>query len=203
MPMTPVNLVKYTQAKMKIPSKLLGPTSAVQASVTSFQKLTSYFLDSMVISFLAFTISMVIEMSLNSFFMTQSLQTHFHRINFTHLTMSFMPLFFVSYFFFSFFFNHGQTWGMKVTKTRIEMNEMNFRSSLFWAMYSASVVMSAGISYFLSYNWIKAKGWGDFQGHDHLYLKLLQTQEVESGNILALIQKTSETEDQENNYRAA
>jgi hypothetical protein len=201
--MTPVNLVKYSQAEMKIPSEFLGPSADMQPPITTFQKLTSYFLDAVAISTLAGTFSMIIAVSFKQLFMSQSLKSHFHQINFADLTMMFMPLFFVSYFFFSFFFNHGQTWGMKVTKTRIEMKEMNFRSSLFWALYSATVVMSAGISYFLSYNRIKNKGWGDFQGHDHLYLKLVQTKVVVPVSIVAPLQNSSESEAEENYYKAA
>ena len=61
---------------------------------------------------------------------------------------------------------------------------MSFRSSLVWAMFSTTLMMTGGLSFLFTYNWMKDKNFGEFKKHDHLYLELMQARNVVSVNFV-------------------
>lgn len=203
--MTPIDLTDYTDSSEKIPADILKP-AVHQENVSSWTILAGYFLDFTAIMSFTLMTSAIFAMSLSNFMVSKSLRTAFKAIEFSSLNISLLPLIFVSYFFFSYFFNHGQTWGMNVMKSRIEMKEMSFRSSLLWAMFSAVIMMTGGISYLFTYQWMQMKNWGEFKNHDHLYFELMQERNLSPVNLLAMTNTTAATkvvESEEQNYLKA
>jgi hypothetical protein len=204
--MTPVDLIDYTDSDEKIPSSVLEQAPAEKVEVNSWKILSAYFLDFMAITTITVMTCAFLKFSFNTFMVTSNLQHAFEKIPFSTFTINFLPAFFMSYFFFSYFFNHGQTWGMSVMRNRIEMKELNVRSSLVWAMFSSSIMMTGGLSFLLSYKWMQKKGWGDFQHHDHLYFDLMQERLSSPLNLVELTSvsaKAQETVTEEENYNKA
>jgi len=184
--MTP-KLIDYTYSGNKIPSYILNHPSVETVEtveVKSSKILAAFFLDFTVIMTSALLISGFIQLSLDSFMVTNSLHNAFENIQFLNLTLQFLPVFYVGYFFFSYFFNHGQTWGMSVMKYRIEMKEMNFRASFIWAIFSSALVMTGGLSFLLSYKWMQRNHLGEVKSHDHLYYELMMVGSSPSTNVL-------------------
>jgi len=184
--MTPIDLVQFTHSTKKIPATLLVNAPAKKAEIKSWTILATYFLDFMAISTLSTMVLGFMKLSLTTFMITNSLLENFENIPFASLSMDTLPLFFVSYFFFSYFFNQGQTWGMSVMKTRIDMQEMSFRTSLGWALFSSAVIMTGGISYLFTYKWFQNNHWGEFKNHDHLYSELMQERDLAPVNLVDL-----------------
>lgn len=184
--MTPIDLIDYTRSSHKIPAAALKPSHVQSAPPATWKILAGYFLDFSTVTALTFTMSGLFKLSFNNLMVTRSLSKAFGAIPFQSLTTSMLPLMFVSYFFFSYFFNHGQTVGMKMMKTRIEMPEMNFRSSFLWGMFSSAVFMTAGLSFVLTYKWMQKKGWGEVKGHDHLYEVLMTERHLSPVNLVEM-----------------
>lgn len=170
--MTPIDLFDYIHARRKIPASVLKHQTPQASEVTSYHILASYMVDTMMIISMTAAAALLTGIGAKTFMISPALASAFNKIPFTGFVTSLLPLIFTSYFFCSFFFNRGQTYGMKMFKTRIDMPEMNFRSSLFWGLFSAGALMSGGLS-LLSYQWIQNKGWGQFKDHDHLYFELV------------------------------
>ena len=183
MPMTPIDLIDYTHSK-KIPSALLSQNPVEAIDIKSSKIVAAYFIDFMTITTISVMASAFLILSFNSWMVTSSLENAFEAIKFSSIIINFLPLMFMSYFFFSFFFNHGQPWGMNKMNHRIEMKEMSFRSSLVWAMFSTTLMMTGGLSFLFTYNWMKDKNFGEFKKHDHLYLELMQARNVVSVNFV-------------------
>ena len=204
--MTEIDLVDYTNVKKKIPSTLLDHIPVAKAEISSWKIVTAFFFDFLAISTVTIMVSAFIKISFNSFMVTSSLQYAFEKISFSNLTVNFLPLIFMSYFFFSFFFNQGQSWGMSTMKNRIEMKEMDFRSSLLWAMFSSVVMMTGGISFLFTYNWMQKKKWGSFKEQDHLYTELIQEQFYSPVNLLEMTKTADQSramEENEDSYSQA
>lgn len=189
--MTPIDLIDYTHSK-KIPSALLCQNPVEVIDIKSSKIIAAYFIDFMTITTISVMASAFLILSFNSWMVTSSLENAFEAIEFSSIIINFLPLMFMSYFFFSFFFNHGQTWGMNKMNHRIEMKEMSFRSSLVWAMFSTTLMMTGGLSFLFTYNWMKEKRFGAFKKHDHLYFELMQEINVVAVNPVTI----SKTQDQ-------
>lgn len=196
--MNPVDLIDYTNTKEKIPSIILSPRSQNQKEVTHWKILATHLLDSMMIFQTTIMISVILKLSLSTYMVSSSLNKAFERINFSTLTMQMIPLIFVSYYFFSYFFNHGQSWGMNTLKTRIKMEELDFRSSLAWTTFSCTFMITGGLSLFFAYNWMQKKGWGKYMTHDHLYGSLLQDRVLSPMNLVEHIHTRAEIIEVEN-----
>lgn len=188
--MTPIDLLDYTHSSHKIPSNLLNHAPVQIEEVKSSRIIAAYFLDFAAITTLAVLTSGFLQISLHSFMFTSSLRNHFEEIHFSSLTVNSLPLFFMSYFFFSYFFNQGQTWGMNTMKNRIVMQELSFKSSFFWAMFSSAIMMTGGASYLFSYKWVRKQGWGEFKEQDHLYSELMQVRNISPVNLVELTYDT-------------
>lgn len=183
--MSPINLFDYTNARKKIPARVLKHQEIEAKAISSYQILGAHLIDAATIIGLSSMVATMVGLSATTFMMTSNLQKAFSSIPFTNFVISLMPLIFTSYFFFSYFFNHGQSYGMKAFKTRIAMPEMNFRSSLFWGLFSAGAIMSGGLT-LLSYQWIQKKGWGEFKEHDHLYFELVAEKSFSPVNLVEM-----------------
>ena len=204
--MTEIDLIDYTNVKKKIPSTLLDHVPMAQEEIPSWKIVTAYFFDFIAISTVTLMVAAFIKMSFNTFMITDSLRNAYEKISFSHMTVNFLPLIFMSYFFFSFFFNQGQSWGMSTMKNRIEMKEMNFRSSFLWAMFSSVVMMTGGLSFLFTYNWMQTKNWGGFKEQDHLYTELTQEKfyaPVDLYEMTCNINKSDTVEEQAESYSQA
>jgi hypothetical protein len=92
------------------------------------------------------------------------------------------PFFLFNYFFFSYFFNDGQTYGMHLTKKRIDQKPKSFNESFKWAAHSMTLCFSFGLSYF----WQKSI-WNKFRSHDYLYSEFVTYKESSPINLLEKI----------------
>jgi hypothetical protein len=200
--MTPIDLIDYTHSK-KIPSALLSQNSVEAIDIKSSKIIAAYFIDFMTITTISVMASAFLILSFNSWMVTSSLENAFEAIEFSSIIINFLPLMFMSYFFFSFFFNHGQTWGMNKMNHRIEMKEMSFRSSLVWAMFSTTLMMTGGLSFLFTYNWMKDKNFGAFKKHDHLYFELMQERNVVTVNPVTISKTQDQAEPVEKTYLKA
>lgn len=204
--MSPINLFDYTNVRKKIPARALKHQTPKPKPISSYQIIGAHMIDALTIIGLTTALVAVVGISASTFMVTSNLRSAFNNIPFASFVISLMPLVFSSYFFFSYFFNHGQSYGMKVLKTRIEMPEMSYRSSLFWGIFSAAAVMSGGLT-LLSYQWIQKKGWGEFKGHDHLYFELISEKTYSPVNLVEMTasfnQKPKVQEEEETFLQAA
>lgn len=192
--MTPVDLLDFTHSKKNIPSNYLSHHSVQATQIQSIKILKAYLLDFMVITNATIMMTAIFQLSLNTFMTTSSLNKAFNNLPFFSFTLNLLPLIFMSYFFFSYFFNHGQTWGMNVVKYRIEMKELNFKSSLVWAMFSSVFMITGGLSFLFTYSKMKNMNWGEFKVHDHLYTELMQERNFSPINLLDQSIETKEEE---------
>ena len=95
---------------------------------------------------------------------------------------------------------------MSAMKNRIEMKEMNFRSSLLWAMFSSVVMMTGGLSFLFTYNWMQKKNWGSFKEQDHLYTELTREKfyaPVDLFEMTCNMNKSDTVEEQDESYSQA
>lgn len=206
--MTPIDLFDYTDTKHKIPSASLNHSPKQVKEFQSWKILAAFGLDFMIAVSAQLMIIGVLHISLGNYMTTQSLQKSFFAIPFSDLGMSLTPLFFMSYYFFSYLFNHGQTYGQFKMKTRIEMPQMSYRSSFYWATFSTILMMTFGISYPLTYRWMQEMGYGKFVSQDHLYHELMTPKEFAAANLLDLTQQFEQeakvqTQEEEHYSRAA
>jgi uncharacterized RDD family membrane protein YckC len=202
--MTPIDLVDYTKTDAKISSHVLGPKH-VQVKIKTWEILCAYAIDYLTIFCSTVTVALFMELAFKNYMVTAKLQAAFANVGFANFALNCLPLIFISYYFFSFFFNHGQTWGMSVMKTRVEMKEHNFRSSFYWAMISSIIMMTAGLAVMLGRDWLASRSWGDFQSHDHLYTNLMQDRNIAPVNLVELSSNhgTKEEAVEENYLEAA
>jgi hypothetical protein len=196
--MNPVDLVDYTNKKNKIPSHHLVHKSSKESEAKTWKILGAYILDSMAISSLSSGLFFLLKIYFATFMVGDALTLAFNRIPFADLSMSLMPLLLTSYYFFSYFFNDGQTWGKSVFKNRIQIPELNLRSCLIWALFSTTVTMSFGLSYFVLYPWMQKRGFGKLKQHDHLYEYLMLERTLSPVNLVHLSQKSLAAQTQEN-----
>lgn len=204
--MTPIDLFDFTHNNKKIPSRLLRHKSPEAKETSSYQIIAAFFLDAFLIAGITTLAAEITSITTSTMMMGPALKGAFGKIGFMSFVTTLLPLIMTSYFFASFFFNQGQTYGMFKMKTRIDMPEMNFRSSLFWALYSAGAIMSAGLS-LVSYQWLQNQGWGSFKTHDHLYFNLIAERSFSPINLITETERFNELADQnqveENFYKAA
>lgn len=181
--MTPIDLLDFAEAKKKIPSSVIQHIPGPSEQLRKRKILLAHAIDLITISWASLFLVKFFEASFQSFMVTRELRQTFGQIPFESLMITIMPLMFTSYFFFSFFFNQGQSWGMKKMKMRVTIPIFSYRSSLVWAMFSASAMMTAGLT-LLSYAWIQKKGWGEFKTEDYLYEGLVQYKDFTAFNLV-------------------
>ncbi len=181
--MTLIDLVDYTKTDAKIPTTFLEPKH-VEVKIKTWEILMAYGLDYLAIVSSTAAVAMMMEVAFENYMMTTKLLSVYGKIGFTGFALNCLPVIFMGYYFFSFFFNHGQSWGMSVMKTRLEMTEHNYKSSLYWGMISSIVLMTGGIAMILGRRWLDKKSWGDFKAHDYLYMTLMQDRDISPINLV-------------------
>jgi uncharacterized RDD family membrane protein YckC len=190
--MTPIDLLDFTNSKKKIPKELLNQAPEMAKDVPIWKILAAYYYDFATAAALVMMISMTFELYFLTHMITRSLEKSFNQIDFVGLSLSFAPLLFTSYFFFSNFFNQGQTLGMHQFKIRIQMEEMNFKSSLLWAIFSTFTILTCGLIFPLAYNWMTKNGWGKIESHDHLYIDLLKPRTLHAIDLVKTIEESQQ-----------
>lgn len=198
--MTPIDLIDFTHSKKKIPSYFLKHRSPEKAVISDRRAMAALMLDFAAILGTTVMLSTIFKLYFGSFMISDHLQTAMSKMSFYELSVSSLPLMFMSYFFFSNFFNHGQSWGMHVMKTRIQMPEQNFRTSILWAIFASSTIMTFGLSFFWAREYFENKGWGTFEGHDHLYIGLIQEKEFSPINLVEHSQNQNQKVEEEPQY---
>jgi hypothetical protein len=189
--MNEIDLADYTNSKKKIPGQALLHRPILESVIGRKKIIMSYILDTMLIFSSAMMVTGILEMSFNTYMIAGSVQRAFSQIHFSELTFAILPVVFFAYHFFCYFFNHGQSWGMSISKNRIKMEERNFQSSFRWAIFSLSVMLTCGISLISFYPWMKRNGWGEFKSHDHLYEALMLEKEFSPVDISDLSQSSN------------
>lgn len=195
--MNEIDLADYTNSKKKIPGQALLHRPVLESVISRKKIIISYILDAMLIFSSAMVVTTFMEISFKTYMMANSIERAFSQVQFSQLTFAILPVVFFAYHFFCYFFNHGQSWGMSVSKNRIKMEERNFQSSFRWAIFSLSVLLTCGITLAFLYPWMKINGWGEFKGHDHLYETLMQEKHLSPVDIFDLSQSSYLTQDQE------
>lgn len=182
--MTPIDLIDFTDSKKKIPTYFLKHRSPQRAVISDRKAIAALMLDFTAILGTTVMLSTLFKLYFGSYMISGHLQSAMSKLSFYEISVSSLPLMFMSYFFFSNFFNHGQSWGMHVMKTRIQMPEQNFSTSFLWAIFASSTIMTFGLSFFWARNFFESKGWGTFEGHDHLYVDLIREKEFSPINLV-------------------
>lgn len=179
--MTPIDLIPFAHYSKKVPPILLSPNNN-KRQVLFLRLIVSHMADFYlclgITNFFVMTTSIQIESLLfNSKIASTAEITS--TLGFSFLIF---PLFLFNYFFFSYFFNDGQTYGMHLTKRRIDKKSKSFTESFKWAAHSMTLCFSFGLSYF----WQKSI-WNKFRSHDYLYSEFMAYKESSPINLLEKI----------------
>jgi hypothetical protein len=181
--MSSIDLLDYTNNKKKIPQELL--IEKKYDHHLNFTKIMSaYFLDAMMIFQTTLIMSFIFQISFKTMMVSESLNDAFDSIPYLSLTWSTLPLVAFSYYFFSFFFNHGQTWGMHSTKSRIDMKELAMKESFSWATKLSLMTLSGSFLIFAFYPQLQSWSKKHFKAHDHLYGLLMNHRDYSPVNLL-------------------
>ena len=162
-----IDLVLFAEHSQKLPVKLLSPDTSIK-KIDTGKILASHSIDFFLVLTVTSTVTTLFAHSVHLILVTQGLHLAFSKVDLTKLTGSTLPLMLFGYFYFCYFMNHGQTYGMILTKNRIKMNNRNLGHVLRWATDSFLLCFSAGLSFFINKN-----KWLNFRQDDYLYKDLL------------------------------
>ncbi len=179
--MKPIDLTDYAYHSKKIPAKFLKHTPKTKQQISTVKILMAYAMDFYFIAAGSIFMSLIYQVTAQSFILTKPMSVAFSRILPDDLFSMILPATMVSYFFFSFFFNDGQTLGMNKLKMRISHPVKSIRASLKWALYSSALIFTCGLIYPMTKSWMFEKDLGKHEAHDYLYETL--TLERESYHI--------------------
>ena len=182
--MTPIDLFDYTNSGEKLPTELLEHSVRAHKKVELYEIATAYIVDFTFVVTVSSVMTNFLELSM-SHFITQNLASAYRDIPFASFHLSLLPVIFVTYFFACCFFNDGQSLGMKCLSTRISLPAMDFRTSLVWAIFSGSAMMTGGLT-ILCYRWLQESQVGEFKDHDHLYIDLVQERNLSPVNLVEI-----------------
>lgn len=207
-PMSPIDLLDYTDRKHKIPSVALNHTPKKAEDFKSWKILSAFGIDFIIAGSVQIMVTSVLQMSFDSYMSSGLLQRSFFALSFHNFGMGLTPLFFMGYYFFSYFFNHGQTYGQIKMKARVQIPQLSLRSSFFWAIFSTLIMFTCGLSYPFTYKWMQGMGLGRFVSEDYLYQELIAAKEQISTNLLGMTQTFEQQakvkqDDQEDLYTRA
>lgn len=176
--MTPIDLTLFALHSQKIPSKVLAPKKVV-FKFKAIKLLAAHLIDGLTSGYVAFLLSFMYDSALRMIMVTEGLRENYPWDMTFNMAIRVTPFIMLSYFFFCYFFNHGQTYGMFLMKSRLKLKEKSLKESLKWAAHSLLMCVSFGSYYFVS-----KKFWNDYKNHDYLYHELLTHKEDHSINIL-------------------
>lgn len=190
--MTPIDIVLFAEKSRKLPKHLLHSTKK-KNNIENWKIFFSHLVD--------FNLSMMC-----TFIFSRTTAIHFEAFLLDSTTNSIdsisffiFPFILLNYFFFSYFFNHGQTYGMHLTKKRIDLKVNNFKESFHWAAQSMIFCLSFGLSYF----WQKPI-WSKCRAHDYLYSDLISYKESSPINLLEKIHELKKEEiEEETDFKIA
>jgi hypothetical protein len=179
--MTPVDLIPFANFSKKLPSFYLHPNKEKHP----FENL-KLFVSHIIDFYLCFGMTLFLVNTTSTQFESLLFNSKFSSPNEITSSIGFtfliFPFFLFNYFFFSYFFNHGQTFGMHLTKKRIDQKSKSFNESLRWAAHSMTLCSSFGMSFF----WQKSI-WNKFRSHDYLYSDFVTYKESSPINLLEKI----------------
>lgn len=171
--MSPFKLNDYAHHSQKIPTNLLNH-HLDDKSPSHWKVLGAHLIDYGAVSFASLAILVLFNVGVSQLMMTSKLEKVFDKMNMDSVTLFTFAVTAFTYFFFSYFFNHGQTYGLSVTKCRITMKEMDVKHSLRWSLISIAVIASFGLLYNSAISWMKKSGMGEYAVEDYLYHNLLE-----------------------------
>ncbi len=140
--MAPFNLSDFAVKEIKIPQSELTPPK--QENYLG-KILAAHFFDFWSVFWISITTKFFFKAAISALMITPGLQDAWDLVDFTPMTfLSMLPIGF-TYFFGSYFMNHGQTYGMKLMKTRVVMREHSFTEAFQWALRSLAVIGTFGL----------------------------------------------------------
>ncbi len=174
--MAPFNLSDLAVKEIKISQSELAPPKQ-KNYLGKF--LIAHFIDFWSVFWIAITTKMFFKIAIETLMLTPKLQDAWDLIDFSPLTFtSMLPIGF-AYFFCSYFMNHGQTYGMKLMKSRVVMREHSFSDAFKWSIRSFAVLASFG---FLAKSFENS-----FTAQDHLWLTLMTQRDQAAPDVRTLV----------------
>ncbi len=173
--MTPINIVLFAEHSRKLPKHYLHPIKQ-KNNIENWKIFFSHLIDLNLSIMCTFIFSKTTAIHFEAFLL--DLNTN----SIGSISFFLFPFMLLNYFFFSYFFNHGQTYGMHLTKKRLDLKVNSFSESFHWAAQSMIFCLSFGLSYF----WQKPN-WSTCRDHDYLYADLVAYKESSPINLLEKI----------------
>jgi hypothetical protein len=206
--MYPIDLVKYTNTKRKIPTAILS-ASADHLQTSHQGVFKSYFQDGVAVLWGASILGQIFVMQFSSFIIGPMQVKFLSKLpQFAMTSMMYAPLLGCLYYAFSYHLNHGQTFGLFRNKKKISFTQMNWKNITRYSVYSSFVGSLFGLP-LLSKKFItwseKTLGF-QFKPHDDLYRDLFVPKNEWAP---VLLDRTlpelpvSETQDEEFSYSQA
>lgn len=181
--MAPYDLSDFAVKETKIPQSHLIPPK-MKSSLGRF--LLAHLIDFWTIFCFSIFTKMMFKLAVSSLILTENLQTAWADVDFTPMTfLSMIPMGF-AYFFSSYFMNHGQTYGMKLMKCRVNVEEHGFRDSFSWTLKSFGVLASLGL--------VSKRFSASVLPHDHLWQALVSQKEMAAPDVRTLTKEVKEKE---------
>ena len=188
--MKSIDLTQFATYSQKLPGAFLRP--AETKKVPTRKLLSAHFADFMLCVAATSFMAQVYNLSIKGLLVTQSLRGAFAGAETARLAMSLLPLTVCSYFFLSYFMNDGQTWGMHLFKTRLEMTSRSFKEAFVWSIKSMLLCFTGGLYFAFG-----KSQWEKNQAHDYLYQNLLVHRDIQPVNLLQKIEEFHSEEELE------
>lgn len=172
--MYPIDLVKYTNTKRKIPTAVLS-ISAEHLKTSYDGIFQSYFQDGLAVLWGATILGQMLLLQFSSFIAgPMQVQVLAKIPQMTLTSMLYAPLLGCLYYAFSYHLNHGQTFGLFRNKKKISFTEMSWKNISRYSVYSSLVGSLFGLPLlskkFLT--WSEKTVGFQFRPHDDLYRDL-------------------------------
>jgi hypothetical protein len=181
--MIPFDLKDFAEHSQKLPKQLLSHIRP-QKKPETLKLLLAHWIDFSLAMTATTIISEFYSQGIQTMMKTRPLESWFMGPVREDLFFSLVPFVIFNYFFFFYFMNHGQSWGMVLTKNRIKINERSFLAALQWASHSTLLCLSCGLWYVL-----KKPQWAQVKTHDYLYDELVAYKDSKEINLLKRIEE--------------
>ncbi len=187
--MYPIDLVKYTNTKKKIPSEILA--SAADIYPDKHKGLfKSYLRDGFIMFWAANALGQIITLQISSYLIgNMQIKAMLYSGIFGLQTMLFAPLIGCMYFAFSYYLNHGQSYGLHCNKRKFQFESSSFKQVTRFSIYSSLVSSMFGLP-LLSKKFV---AWAEktigfrYQAHDDLYHELFVPKNEWAPSLVAMI----------------
>lgn len=172
--MYPIDLVKYTNTKKKIPTEIL--TAAAEVYPNQHKGLfKSYFQDGVAVLWVSNFLGQMMLIQFSSYVVgPMQLKVLMMLPTLTKMTMSYAPVLGCLYFAFSYYLNHGQTLGLFRSKKKIHFETPSWKQVARYSVYSSLVGCFFGVPLLSKkfINWSEKTLGLSFRPHDDLYHEL-------------------------------